>query len=78
MYNNECQAVWYRYTKDGRGATVVGAFSDRGFRADVVGSPENRETVSITIEDIETSKKAAKGNSYKNKPPLAAVSPWKQ
>ena len=41
--------------------TVVGAFSDRGFRADVVGSPENRETVSITIEDIESLKKAAKG-----------------
>ena len=38
-----------------------GAFSDRGFRADVVGSPENRETVSITIEDIESLKKAAKG-----------------
>ena len=53
--------MWYRYTKDGRGATVVGAFSDRGFRADVVGSPENRETVSITIEDIESLKKAAKG-----------------
>ena len=61
MYNNDCQAIWYRYTKDGRGATVVGAFSDRGFRADVVGSPENRETVGITIEDIESLKKAAKG-----------------
>ena len=61
MYNNDCQAIWYRYTKDGREATVVGALSDRDFRADVVGSPENRETVSITIEDIESLKKAAKG-----------------
>lgn len=44
--------------KDGREATVVEVFSDRDFLADVGDSPENWETISITIEDIESLKKS--------------------
>ena len=44
--------------KDGREATVVEVLSDSDFIADVGDSPENWETISITIEDIESPQKS--------------------
>ena len=38
--------------KDGRKATVVEKFSDRDFLADVGSSPEDWDTIDITIDDI--------------------------
>ena len=39
--------------KDGRKASIVEAFENRVFIADVGESPEDWETVDITIDDIE-------------------------
>ena len=39
--------------KDGRKATIVEAFDNKAFIADVGSSPKDWETISITINDIE-------------------------
>ena len=39
--------------KDGREASVVEAFDNKVFIADVGSSPKDWETIDITIEDIE-------------------------
>lgn len=39
--------------KDGREAVIVEAFENKSFIADVGSSPEDWETISITIDDIE-------------------------
>lgn len=39
--------------KDGRQAAIVEAFDNRVFIADVGDSPEDWETIDITIDDIE-------------------------
>lgn len=39
--------------KDGREASIVEAFDNKAFIADVGDSPENWETIDITIDDIE-------------------------
>ena len=39
--------------KDGRKASIVEAFDNKVFIADVGESPEDWETIDITIEDIE-------------------------
>lgn len=39
--------------KDGRRAAIVEAFENKAFIADVGDSPENWDTISITIDDIE-------------------------
>lgn len=39
--------------KDGRKATIVEAFDNKVFIADVGSSPKDWETISITINDIE-------------------------
>ena len=39
--------------KDGRKAVIVEAFENKAFIADVVDSPADWETISITIDDIE-------------------------
>lgn len=39
--------------KDGREASIVEAFENKAFIADVGGSPKDWETIDITIEDIE-------------------------
>lgn len=39
--------------KDGREAAVVEVFSETEFMADVGDSPEDWETIDITIDDIE-------------------------
>lgn len=38
--------------KDGREAAIVEAFENRAFIADIGSSPEDWETISITIDDI--------------------------
>ncbi len=43
--------------KDGREAAVVEAYDNRVFIVDVGDSPEDWETISITIDDIESIKK---------------------
>lgn len=40
--------------KDGRTASIVEAFDNRVFIADVGSSPKDWETIDITIDDIET------------------------
>lgn len=39
--------------KDGREAAIVEAYENKSFIADVGSSPEDWETISITIDDIE-------------------------
>jgi hypothetical protein len=39
--------------KDGREAAIVEKFSETDFMADVGDSPDDWETIDITIEDIE-------------------------
>lgn len=39
--------------KDGREAAIVEAFDNRNFIADVGSSPQEWETIDITIDDIE-------------------------
>ena len=39
--------------KDGRRAAIVEKFSERDFLADVGSSPEDWETIDITLDDIE-------------------------
>ncbi len=39
--------------KDGREASIVEAFENKVFIADVGSSPKDWETIDITIEDIE-------------------------
>jgi len=39
--------------KDGRDASIVEAFENKEFIADIGSSPEDWETISITIDDIE-------------------------
>lgn len=39
--------------KDGRKITIVEAFDNKAFIADVGSAPKNWETISITIDDIE-------------------------
>lgn len=39
--------------KDGREADVMEAFENKAFIVDVGSSPEDWETISITIDDIE-------------------------
>lgn len=39
--------------KDGREATIVEKFSETAFLADVGSSPEDWETIDITLEDVE-------------------------
>ena len=39
--------------KDGREADVMEAFENKAFIVDVGSSPEDWETISVTIEDIE-------------------------
>lgn len=39
--------------KDGRVAVIVEKFSETDFMADVGGSPEDWETIDITVNDIE-------------------------
>ena len=39
--------------KDGREADVIEAFENKAFIVDVGSSPEDWETISVTIEDIE-------------------------
>ena len=39
--------------KDGREASIVEAFENKVFIADVGSSPKDWETISITIDDIE-------------------------
>lgn len=39
--------------KDGREASIVEAFENKAFIADVGNSPKDWETISITIDDIE-------------------------
>ena len=38
--------------KDGRKAAIVEKFSDRDFLADVGSSPEDWDTIDVTIDDI--------------------------
>lgn len=38
--------------KDGREAAIVEVFENRAFIADIGSSPEDWETISITIDDI--------------------------
>lgn len=40
--------------KDGREAIIVEVFSDKDFLADVGSSPEDWDTIDITIDQIET------------------------
>lgn len=39
--------------KDGRKAAIVEVFDDKDFMADVGSSPEDWETIDVSIEDIE-------------------------
>ena len=39
--------------KDGREASIVEAFENKAFIADVGNSPKDWETISVTIDDIE-------------------------
>lgn len=39
--------------KTGQDAIIVEVFSDRDFMADIGSSPEDWETIDITIDDIE-------------------------
>ena len=39
--------------KDGREASIMEAFENKAFIADVGSSPKDWETIDITIEDIE-------------------------
>ncbi len=39
--------------KDGRKASIMEAFENKVFIADVGKSPKDRETIDITIDDIE-------------------------
>jgi hypothetical protein len=39
--------------KDGREASIVEAFENKAFIADVGNSPKDWETISITMDDIE-------------------------
>lgn len=39
--------------KDGREASIVEAFDNKAFIADVGSSPKDWETIDITIDDIE-------------------------
>ena len=40
--------------KDGREAVIVEVFNDKEFLADVGSSPEDWDTIDITIDQIET------------------------
>lgn len=39
--------------KDGRKASIVEAYENKSFIADIGSSPKDWETISITIDDIE-------------------------
>lgn len=47
------------YLKDGRRAAIVEVLSPTDFLADIGSGPEDWETISITIDDIDFDRKAS-------------------